>query len=68
MSLDMTMIHLRWRQGRKLGRTLYAMLGDEPSDNDVLLGMVDDPLLAQYIVAIHNARLDELGPLNTTPT
>jgi hypothetical protein len=61
------LIHLHWRIGRKLGRTLYAMLGDEPSDHDVLLGMVDDPLLAEYIVAVHNARLDELGSGNTTP-
>lgn len=38
---------VEWRVGRKLGRTLYR--------NDVCVGMVDDPVLAQAVVAAMNA-------------
>jgi hypothetical protein len=41
---------LRWRQGRKVGRTLYAQLGPEPSDNDPLIGVLDTPELAEQVV------------------
>ncbi len=44
----------QWRVGRKLQRTLYAVVGEEPSDDDVLLGMVDDPAIAALIVSEHN--------------
>ena len=50
--------NLRWRTGRKVGRTLYAMTSDEPSDNDVLIGVVDHWLIADQIVADHNAHID----------
>lgn len=42
---------MRLRQGRKVGRTLYRQLGAEPSDDDVLVGLVDTPELAAFIVA-----------------
>jgi hypothetical protein len=45
---------LPWRRGRKVGRTIYARLGDEPSDADVLIGMLDTPELAREAVDAHN--------------
>lgn len=44
----------RYRVGRKLGRTLYVQLGDEASDADVCLGMLDDPDFAAYVAAVLN--------------
>lgn len=45
---------LPWRTGRKLGRTVYAMLGPEASDSDPVLGMMDSRELAAEVVATHN--------------
>ena len=45
---------LRWRTGRKVGRTIYAQSGPEASDEDVLIGMMDTPELAAAAVAAHN--------------
>ena len=45
---------LRWRTGRKVGRTIYAQPGPEPSDDDVLIGTLDTPALAAEAVAAHN--------------
>jgi hypothetical protein len=53
----------RWRTGRKVGRTIYAMLGDEPSDRDVLIGMMDRPAIAAEAVDAHNAKLDWKPPV-----
>lgn len=46
--------HLPWRVGRSLGRTIYAQVGDEPSKDDILLGMMDDMSVAALIVEHHN--------------
>jgi len=40
----------KWRVGRKVGRTIYVQAGDEPSDNDQLIGVMDSPELAQAAV------------------
>jgi hypothetical protein len=45
---------LPWRTGRKVGRTIYAMHHDEPSDQDVLIGMMDSREIAQAAVIGHN--------------
>jgi hypothetical protein len=45
---------LPWRTGRKVGRTIYAVVGKEPSDRDVLIGMMDSALLAADVVMAHN--------------
>ncbi len=50
----------QWRVGRKVGRTIYRMLGEKPSDNDVLIGVMDTPELAQLAVAAYNT-----NPLRT---
>src|SRR3954465_9557242 len=50
-----------WRPGRKVGRTIYAQLFPTPSDNDILLGMVDFPDLAEHICDLHNKFILENG-------
>jgi hypothetical protein len=45
---------VRLRQGRKVGRTLYIQHAEEPSNGDVLVGMVDSRELAARIVAAFN--------------
>lgn len=54
---------LYWRVGRKVGRTIYAILnGTEPSDDDFLIGMMDTQELAENAVSSHNAILDWTKP------
>jgi hypothetical protein len=38
----------RLRPGRRVGRTLYSQLGDEPSDSDELVGTLDTIALAAF--------------------
>jgi hypothetical protein len=47
-----------WRTGRKVGRTIYAQIGEQPSDLDVLIGVMDTTVLAQQAVRDHNAARD----------
>ena len=51
----------RWRVGRKVGRTVYAMVGDEPSDSDVLIGVMDSGDLASDAVHWHNVAVRPVG-------
>lgn len=44
----------QWRVGRSVGRTLYAMAGSEPGDDDMLIGLVDSERIARCIVEDHN--------------
>ena len=46
-----------WRNGRHLGRTVYALMGDEPDDSDPFLGIFDSADMASAVVAEHNAAL-----------
>lgn len=50
-------LELRWRVGRKVGRTVYAQLGSEPSDEDPIIGMFDSVELAVRAVEDHNSTL-----------
>jgi len=43
-----------WRTGRKVGRTIYAMIGLLPADTDMLIGVMDTKALAQEAVSAHN--------------
>jgi hypothetical protein len=45
---------VRLRAGRKLSRTIYLQLGDEPSDDDELLGLFLDPARADLVVKTVN--------------
>jgi hypothetical protein len=44
-----------WRTGRSVGRTIYIMIGDEPSKEDILIGLLDTPELAQTVVDVYNS-------------
>jgi hypothetical protein len=52
MSLQLLMC--RWRVGRKVSRNVYAMLGGEASDRDVLIGQFDTGQLARAAVVAHD--------------
>jgi hypothetical protein len=54
----MNVLKLPWRIGRKLERTIYAMLGKEPSEDDLLIGVMDEKYIAQHVVDVHNASLE----------
>lgn len=55
---DPSMAHwLVWRTGRKVGRTIYAQLGELPSDDDRLIGVMDTPVMASEVVNAHNEAL-----------
>ena len=47
---------LPWRVGRTVGRTIYAMVGQAPSEDDVLIGMMDTAELAGEACVAHNHR------------
>lgn len=49
---------LPWRVGRTVGRTIYAQLGYDASDDDVLIGVMDSPALAYVAVVGHNRQVD----------
>ena len=55
-------MNLPWRTGRRVGRTIYAQVGNEVSSRDVLIGMLDTPELAAEVCAAHNARLATAPP------
>jgi len=46
-----------WRVGRKVGRTVYALVDDEPTDHDLLIGVMDTKALAEAAVRAHNEEL-----------
>lgn len=46
-----------WRVGRRVGRTIYQQLWAQPTDGDLLIGVMDTPELAQEAVWCHNDRL-----------
>lgn len=54
MSYKTRALYLPWRQGRKIGRTIYAQMGPEPSDDDPLIGVMDTPDLAAAACEAHN--------------
>lgn len=46
---------LRWRVGSKVGRTIYAVVGDH--FDDVLIGVMDTRALAELVVDDHNQHI-----------
>lgn len=50
---------LPWRVGRKVGRTVYAQIGAEASDDDILIGLFDTEELAAKAVQAHNQALSD---------
>lgn len=50
-----------WRVGRKVGRTIYAQVNAEPSNEDRLIGVMDTPALARVAVEAHNGPARQQG-------
>lgn len=46
-----------WRVGRKVGRTIYAQISDVPTDDDPLIGVMDNHIFAADVVSAHNSVL-----------
>lgn len=46
-----------WRTDRRNPRVVYAVIGDEASDDDVMIGSLDTGGLAQRAVDDHNYTL-----------
>jgi hypothetical protein len=46
-----------WRTGRSLGRTVYAQAGTGAAKGDQLLGLMETPEIADYVVELHNRDL-----------
>lgn len=57
---------VRWRVGRKVGRTIYEQIGDEPSYDDPMIGAMDTPELARDAVRGHNSFLSSPSRLVST--
>jgi len=51
---------MRWRTGRKIGKNIYAMVGDEPSDEDIDIGRMDHEEIAAIAVLNHNNSLGHI--------
>jgi len=56
MTTDIRLATFPWRVGHT-GRMVYAQIGDDISDDDVLIGVMDTPELAAEACAAHNGRL-----------
>jgi hypothetical protein len=47
-------VNRRWRVGRHLGRTIYEMVGEAPSDEDIFIGIMETKELALLVISAHN--------------
>lgn len=47
---------MRFRVGRKVGRTIYRQFGAEASDSDLLVGLMDTAALARLVVEALNEK------------
>lgn len=57
-----------WRQGMSEPRNLYAIVGDAPDRvNDLPVGRMDTPELAEEACTAHNARLARAAKLDPMP-
>ena len=45
---------MKWRTGRKVGRTIYIQRGAEPDDEDTLIGLMDTATEATMVVIAVN--------------
>ena len=46
---------MKVRTGRKVGRTLYLQVGEQSSDDDLLIGVMDTRKLGRLVAAAMNA-------------
>lgn len=59
LTIHIELAKIPWRTGRKVGRTIYAQLGAEPTDHDPLIGLMDTAALARAAVDAHNRMLSD---------
>lgn len=52
------LVNVRWRVGRSVGRTIYAVLEEPAVAGDVLIGLMDSSALAAAAVRDHNEALE----------
>jgi hypothetical protein len=51
-------LNAEWRPGRSIKRTLYARTGTQDDwKDDIFLGIMESPELAQHVADLHNAAL-----------
>lgn len=60
MTLDP--LQLPWRQGRRVGRTIYTVVGEEADGGGWLIGIMDTPALAREACDAHNIHLLNAAP------
>lgn len=51
---------LSWRTGCGQNRTIYAIVGKQASDDDILIGVMDTRKLAEAVVEAHNMTLQAI--------
>lgn len=59
---DKDLANFEWRTGTKKSvkaKQVYAQIGKKPSKDDILIGEMKSPMLAQEMVADHNSWLDD---------
>jgi hypothetical protein len=56
---------VKLRQGRKNPRNLYYQWHDEPSNDDVCLGLIIDPDVAAFLASEVNADIDAVHRLES---
>lgn len=54
---SLELLNQPWRQGRRVGRNIYAQTSTTPTDNDVIIGQADSEWIAADIVTRHNLGL-----------
>lgn len=58
---------ITFRTGRKVGRTIYQQVGPKPSDDDVLVGVMDTPELAATFVDAVNRTAPPSADVSSEP-
>jgi hypothetical protein len=47
-------VRTRWRTGTSVGRTIYLQVGETPSKQDTLIGLMDTAAMADLVVVAVN--------------
>lgn len=53
-------LHRKWRVAPETGRLLLAMHEEQPSDDDWPIGLIDSGAVAEHLVKLHNAWLENV--------
>jgi hypothetical protein len=61
MTADVSVIGRKWRPGRHHPQIVYAMQGDEPANEDMMLAVFWDERTAGFVIEQHNRWLGYQG-------